>query len=324
MKKEIKTVAIMTSGGDAPGMNAAIRAVVRTLEYKGKKILGIRRGFKGLLESDIFEMQSKDVSDILQNGGTILYTARSEEFMKPEVQERGAKICEVFGIDALVVIGGNGSFKGAQALSKFGISVVGIPATIDLDINCTDYTIGFDTAVNTAMENIDKIRDTSASHERVSIVEVMGRHAGYLALWSGLICGSEEILVPEMECNTNEIIKAILQNRSKGKMHNLIVMAEGVGGAIELAKKIQDITGIATRATILGHLQRGGRPTAVDRMHATRMGVYAANLVCESTNRVVAYRDGVYVDYDIDEADKMIKRFPTDTYNDSRIISKRY
>lgn len=321
---KVRTIAVMTSGGDSPGMNAAIRATVRTALAMGKKVLGINRGFKGMLNSEIFEMESSDVSDIIQRGGTILHSARCKEFHDPEVQQRAANICKIFGIDGLVVIGGNGSFKGAQALSKYGINVVGVPGTIDLDIACSDYTIGFDTAVNTAMENIDKIRDTSASHERVSIVEVMGRETGYLALWCGIVNGAEEILVPEKEFNVNDVIKMILENRNKGKKHNLIVVAEGVGGSLELAKTIEETTGITTRATILGHLQRGGSPTAMDRMHATMMGKYAAELVSRASNRVVAYKDGKYCDFDIDEADAMPMKFLDELFQATQIVSIRH
>lgn len=321
---EVKSIAIMTSGGDSPGMNAAIRAAVRTAKFMGMKVFGIRKGFKGLLASDIYEMESKDVSDIIQRGGTILRSARCPEFHDEEVQRRAATIARVFGIDGLIVIGGNGSFLGARALSKFGINVVGIPATIDLDIPCTDYTIGFDTAVNTAMENIDKIRDTSASHERVSIIEVMGRDSGYIALWCGIISGAEDIIVPENPFEFNDIIKLILENRQRGKSHNLIINAEGVGNSLEMAKKIEEITGIPTRATILGHLQRGGSPSAKDRFHASLMGKYAVELVSRATNRVVAYKDGKYCDFDIEEANTMPYIFDNEKLNDSRVISMRH
>lgn len=325
MSKEISTIGVLTSGGDAPGMNAAIRAVVRTALARGKKVMGIRKGYNGLITGEIFEMDSKSVSDTIQRGGTILYTARCKEFLTPEGQQRGADMCKVFGIDGLVVIGGDGSFRGAEKLSNLGINTIGVPGTIDLDIGCTDYTIGFDTAVNTAMENIDRIRDTSTSHERCSVVEVMGRDAGYIALWCGIVNGAEEIIIPEKhEINENEIIKHVLENRKKGKRHNLIIIAEGVGGSIELAEKIERVTGIETRATILGHLQRGGSPTAVDRMHASMMGAYAVDLLCQGkSNRVVAFKNGQYVDFDIDEGLAMEKSFPELNYDVSRLLETR-
>lgn len=325
MKKEINTIGVLTSGGDAPGMNAVIRAVVRIGLSQGKRVLGIRKGFNGLLTGEIIEMDSKSVSDTIQKGGTILYTARCKEFLTPEGQQRGADMCRVYGIDGLVVIGGDGSFKGAEKLSNLGINTVGVPGTIDLDIGCTDYTIGFDTAVNTAMENIDRIRDTSTSHERCSVVEVMGRDAGYIALWCGIINGAEEIIVPEREeINENEIIRRVIENKKRGKRHNLIIVAEGVGGTLQLAERIEQVTGIESRATILGHLQRGGSPSAVDRMHASMMGAYAVDLLLKGkSNRVVAYKNGEYVDFDIDEALAMEKRFDEKAYEVSKYLGMR-
>jgi len=309
MEKEIKTIGVLTSGGDAPGMNAAIRAVVRTALARGKRVMGIRKGYQGLISGDIFEMDSRSVSDTVQKGGTILYTARCLEFMTEEGLQRGVDMCKIFGIDGLVVIGGDGSFKGARSLAHKGIKTIGVPGTIDLDITCTDYTIGFDTAVNTAMEAIDKIKDTSTSHERCSIVEVMGRDAGYIALWCGIINGAEYIFLPEREnIKEEELVQKILDNRKHGKRHNLIITAEGIGGSEELAQRLQAATGIETRATILGYLQRGGRPTAVDRMHASMMGAYAVDLLCDGkSNRVVAFKNNDYVDFDIDEALAMKK-----------------
>ncbi|MCT4543343.1 MAG: 6-phosphofructokinase [Vallitalea sp.] len=324
MTKQINTIAVLTSGGDAPGMNAAIRAVVRTALARGKKVFGINRGYNGLISGDIFEMNSKDVSDIIQKGGTVLRTARCKEFITPEGQKRGADMCKVFGIDGLVVIGGDGSFKGAEKLANLGINTIGVPGTIDLDIACTDYTIGFDTAVNTAMEAIDKIRDTSTSHERCSVVEVMGRDAGYIALWAGIVNGAEAVLLPEKQNITQEeLIKTIIQNRNKGKKHNLIINAEGSPeDSVKLANRIEEVTGISTRATILGHLQRGGSPTAVDRMHASMMGAYAVDLLCKGkSNRVVAFKEGKYVDYDIIEALKMQKSISEKRYELSKILS---
>lgn len=309
MAKEIKTIGVLTSGGDAPGMNAATRAVVRTALARGKKVMGIRKGYQGLINGDIFEMDSKSVSDTIQRGGTMLYTARCMEFMTQEGQQRGADMCKVFGIDGLVVIGGDGSFRGAEKLAHLGINTIGVPGTIDLDIQCTDYSIGFDTAVNTAMEAIDKIRDTSTSHERCSIVEVMGRDAGYIALWCGIVNGAEYVFLPEREnIGIDELVDKLKNNRKRGKRHNLIIVSEGVGGSAELAKTIQDRTGIVSRASILGHLQRGGTPTAVDRMHASMMGALAVDLLCQGkSNRVVAYKKGEYTHFDIDEALAMQK-----------------
>lgn len=323
MSKEIKTIGVLTSGGDAPGMNATIRSVVRTAIARGLRVMGVRKGYNGLIHGDIFEMSPRSVSDTIQRGGTILQTARCPEFMTPEGQQQGAQICKVFGIDGLIVIGGDGSFQGAEKLANLGINTIGIPGTIDLDIACTDYTIGFDTAVNTAMEAINKIRDTSTSHERCSIVEVMGRNAGFIALWCGITNGAEMVLIPEKERPTDEeIIREILQNKQRGKKHFLIITAEGVGGSQDLAVKIEKLTGIETRATILGYLQRGGSPSAVDRMHASMMGAMAVDLLCEGkSNRVIAYRGGQYVDYDINEALKMKKSIDERMYEVAKILS---
>ncbi|MBM7684386.1 6-phosphofructokinase [Defluviitalea raffinosedens] len=323
MSKEIKTIGVLTSGGDAPGMNATIRSVVRTAIARGLRVMGVRKGYNGLIHGDIFEMSPRSVSDTIQRGGTILQTARCPEFITEEGQKKGAQICKVFGIDGLIVIGGDGSFQGAEKLANLGINTIGIPGTIDLDIACTDYTIGFDTAVNTAMEAINKIRDTSTSHERCSIVEVMGRNAGYIALWCGITNGAEMVLIPEKERPSDEeIIREILQNKQRGKKHFLIIVAEGVGGSQELAVKIEKVTGIETRATILGYLQRGGSPSAVDRLHASMMGALAVDLLCEGkSNRVIAYKDGQYVDYDINEALKMTKTVDERMYEVAKILS---
>ena len=309
MAKEINTIAVLTSGGDAPGMNAATRAVVREALYKGKKVKGIQRGFAGLLNEEIFDMNASSVSDTISKGGTILQTARCLEFMDPEVQKKGAEICKKHGIDAIVVIGGDGSFRGAQKLAALGINTVGVPGTIDLDISCTDYTIGFDTAINTAMEAIDKIRDTSTSHERCTIIEVMGRHAGYIALWCGIASGAEDILIPEKyDHNEQEIINHVFENRKKGKQHHIIINAEGIGNSLEMAKRIEAATGMETRASVLGHMQRGGSPTCKDRVYATTMGAMAVDLLCEGkNNRVVAHKNGEFCDFDIDEALAMKK-----------------
>ena len=304
MAKEIKTIGVLTSGGDAPGMNAAIRAVVREAIVKGLKVKGIKRGYAGLLQEEIVDMEAKDVSDIIERGGTILQTARCMEFTTPEGQQKGAEICKKHGIDGIIVIGGDGSFKGAQKLAALGINTIGLPGTIDLDIACTEYTIGFDTAVNTAMEAIDKVRDTSTSHERCSIIEVMGRGAGYIALWCGIANGAEDILLPEKyDYDEQKLVNNIIEKRKHGKKHHIIVNAEGIGHSASMAKRIEAATGIETRATILGHMQRGGSPTAKDRVYASTMGALAVDLLCEGkTNRVVGYRHGAFVDFDIDEA----------------------
>ena len=316
MAKKVKTIGVLTSGGDAPGMNAAIRAVVRTAIHEGLKVKGIMRGYAGLLQEEIVDMDSTSVSDIIHRGGTILYTARCQEFTTKEGQEMGAEICRRHGIDGIVVIGGDGSYRGAGKLAALGINTVGVPGTIDLDIACTEYTIGFDTAVNTAMEAIDKVRDTSTSHERCSIIEVMGRRAGYIALWCGYANGAEEILLTERyDGDEQAIINRIIENRKRGKKHNIIINAEGIGHSASMARRIEAATGIETRATILGHMQRGGSPTCKDRVYASIMGAKAALLLAEGkSNRVVAYQNGQYVDVDIQEALNMKKDIPEDQY----------
>lgn len=304
MAKEINTIGVLTSGGDAPGMNAAIRAVVREAIGKGKKVKGIKRGYAGLLQEEIIDMKPRNVSDTIQRGGTILQTARCLEFTTPEGQQLGAEVCRKHGIDGMIVVGGDGSFRGAQKLASLGINTIGIPGTIDLDIACTEYTIGFDTAVNTAMEAIDKVRDTSTSHERCSIIEVMGRGAGFIALWTGIANGAEDILLPERyDYDEQKLVNHIIENRKRGKQHHIIINAEGIGHSVSMAKRIEAATGVETRATILGYMQRGGRPTARDRMMASIMGAYAVDLLCEGkSNRIVGQRDGVLIDIDIDEA----------------------
>ena len=322
MAKAVKTIGVLTSGGDAPGMNAAIRAVVRVAINKGLKVKGIMRGYAGLLEEEIVDMESTSVSDTINRGGTILYTARCKEFTTPEGQQRGADICRKHGIDGMVVIGGDGSFKGAGKLSALGINTICLPGTIDLDIACTDYTIGFDTAVNTAMEAIDKIRDTSTSHERCSIVEVMGRNAGYIALWCGIANGAEDILLPERyDGDEQALINRIIENRKRGKKHNIIINAEGIGHSSSMAKRIEAATGIETRATILGHMQRGGTPTCKDRVYASIMGARAAELLVEGkSNRLVAYRKGEFVDFDIQEALNMKKDISEEQFNIAKML----
>ncbi len=323
MAKEIKTIGVLTSGGDAPGMNAAIRAVVREAIVKGLKVKGIKRGYAGLLQEEIVDMEAKDVSDIIERGGTILQTARCAEFTTAEGQQRGAEILKKHGIDGLVVIGGDGSFKGAQKLAALGINTIGLPGTIDLDIACTEYTIGFDTAVNTAMEAIDKVRDTSTSHERCSIIEVMGRRAGYIALWCGIANGAEDILLPEKyDYDEQKLVNNIIEKRKRGKKHHIIVNAEGIGHSASMAKRIEAATGIETRATILGHMQRGGSPTAKDRVYASIMGALAVELLCDGkSNRVVGYRHGDFVDFDIDEALSMQKGISEFQYRVSKDLS---
>ena len=323
MAKEIQTIGVLTSGGDAPGMNAAIRAVVRQAISKGKKVKGIRRGYTGLIAEDIVDMEAKDVSDIIQRGGTILQTARCPEFRTEEGQKLGAEMCRKHGIEGIIVIGGDGSFRGAQKLAAQGINTIGIPGTIDLDISCTDYTIGFDTAVNTAMEAIDKIRDTASSHERCSIIEVMGRDAGYIALWCGLANGAEQVLIPEKyDFDEQKIVNNIIANRKRGKRHYIIINAEGIGDSTSLARRIEAATGMETRATILGHMQRGGSPTCKDRVYASTMGAYAVDLLCEGkSNRIVAYKDGRFVDYDVDEALAMQKHISDYQFNVGKNLS---
>ena len=323
MSKEIKTIGVLTSGGDAPGMNAAIRAVVRKAIMNGVSVKGIKKGYQGLLNEEIVDMKPSSVSDIIQRGGTILGTARCMEFMTEEGQKQGADICKKHGIDGVVVIGGDGSYRGAQALSKQGINTIGIPGTIDLDIACTDYTIGFDTAINTAMQAIDKVRDTSSSHERCSIIEVMGRNAGYIALWCGVANGAEDILLPEKyDYNEQNIINNIINNRKRGKTHHLIINAEGIGHSTSMARRIEAATGMETRATILGYMQRGGSPTCKDRFYASIMGAYAADIICQGkTNRVVAYQHGEFTDFDIDEALAMQKNIPEYHNQVSKLLS---
>ena len=322
MAKVVKTIGVLTSGGDAPGMNAAIRAVVRTAINKGMKVKGIMRGYAGLLQEEIVDMDGTSVADTIGRGGTILYTARCPEFMTEEGQKRGAEICRKHNIDGLVVICGDGSYRGAGKLSALGINTVGLPGTIDLDIACTDYTIGFDTAINTAMEAIDKVRDTSTSHERCSIIEVMGRHAGYIALWCGIANGAEDILLPERyDGNEQMLINRIIDNRKRGKRHHIIINAEGIGHSASMAKRIEAATGIETRATILGYMQRGGAPTCKDRVYASIMGAKAVELLEKGkTNRVVAYKHGEFLDFDIQEALNMKKDIPEDQYEISKLL----
>ena len=306
---KIQTIGVLTSGGDAPGMNAAVRAVVRRGLANGLSVKGIYRGYTGLLNEEIEDMTAKSVSDTIQRGGTILGTARCPEMRTEDGQERAAEICKKHGIEGLVVIGGDGSFAGAQKLANLGINCIGVPGTIDLDIACTEYTIGFDTAVNTAMEAIDKVRDTSTSHERCNIIEVMGRNAGYIAMWCGFANGAEDILIPEKyDYDEQKIINSIIDNRKLGKKHHIIINAEGIGHSEAMAKRIEAATGMETRATILGHMQRGGSPTCKDRVYASIMGSMAVDLLVEGKNkRVVAYANGEFIDFDINDALSMHK-----------------
>jgi 6-phosphofructokinase 1 len=319
----MKTIGVLTSGGDAPGMNAAIRAVVRQSLYNGVRVKGVKKGYLGLLNEEIVDMNANSVSDIIQQGGTILGTARCMEFHTLEGQQKAAEICRKHEIDGLVIIGGDGSYRGALALSAQGINVICLPGTIDLDIACTDYTIGFDTAVNTALEAIDKIRDTSSSHERISVIEVMGRNAGYIALWCGIASGAEEILLPEKyDYNDQKIIKHIMENRDHGKRHNIVINAEGIGHSTSMARRIEVATGIEARATILGYMQRGGSPTCKDRMYASIMGAMASDMICQGkTNRVMAHHGGEFIDIDIEEALQMKKDIPEYQYKISRSLS---
>ena len=321
--KGIKKIAVLTSGGDSPGMNAAIRAVTRKAIFDGLEIIGIQRGYQGLLEEDFVEFGARSVSDTIQRGGTILRTARSEEFKTEAGQKKGAEICRKHSIDAVVVIGGDGSYRGALSLSHEGIAVMGLPGTIDLDIASTDYTIGFDTAVNTALEAIDKIRDTSSSHERCSIVEVMGRNAGYIALWCGVASGAEDILLPEKyDYDEQEIINHIIESRKIGKTHHLIINAEGIGHSTSMARRIEAATGMETRATILGYMQRGGAPTCKDRYYASIMGAMAVDLLAEGkADRVIGHLNGEFLDFDIDEALAMEKKIPEYQYEIAKALS---
>lgn len=311
----MNTIGVLTSGGDAPGMNAAVRAVVRTAIAMGMKVKGIRRGYNGLIEGDIVDLDIRSVSDIIHRGGTVLYTARSPRFKTEEGIKEAIDNCKKHGIEGIVAIGGDGSYRGARDLSLRGIPCVGIPGTIDNDISSTDYTIGFDTAMNTAMEMVDKLRDTSQSHDRCSVVEVMGRRAGHLALQTGIAVGATAVLVPEVEFKIENVIEKIKATQKTGKKHFIIVVAEGVGGVEEIAKKIEEETGVESRATVLGHVQRGGNPTIRDRVMATEMGYAAVKLLNEGIgNRVIGWKNGEIVNYDIYEGLNMKKPFDEEMY----------
>lgn len=308
-EKKFKKIGILTSGGDAPGMNAAIRSIVRTGIRAGYEMLGVRRGYKGLLEGDIIPLGTRDVSEILHRGGTMLMTARSKEFTDKTGQEKAKEIMKVYEMDALIVIGGDGSFRGMHELSKLKIPVIGIPATIDNDVACTDYCIGFDTALNTALEAIDRIRDTASSHERCSVIEVMGRSSGFIALNVGMACGAEVILIPEVKNKLEkDVFKVILEGRNIGKHHYIVVVAEGVGNAAEIAKKVEEFTGIETRLTSLGYVQRGGSPSVRDRLTASLMGIKAIECIDNGkTGRIIVEQGGEIKDIDIKKAMAMKK-----------------
>ena len=312
----VRRIGVLTSGGDAPGMNPCVRAVVRTALYHGLECYGIRRGWNGLISGDIVRLDEKSVAHTINRGGTILYTARSEEFMTEAGQRKAVSTCKFLGLDSIIAIGGDGTFRGALALSKYGINVIGIPGTIDNDISCTNYCIGFDTAANTAIECIDKLRDTMQSHERCSVVEVMGRHAGYLALYVGIAVGATAVLIPERELNfEQDIVEKIRRARLSGTTHYMIVVAEGAGSAVDIAKRIHEEVGIDPRVTVLGHIQRGGSPTARDRETASRMGYRAVMSLMEGRgNRVVVTQDGRVTDMDMEEALQMVKPFPMERY----------
>ena len=319
----MKKIGVLTSGGDAPGMNAAVRAVARTALTSGMEVLGIRRGYQGLLSGDVFEMDLRSVSDIIHHGGTMLYTARSKEYNTPEGVQKAADMCRKLGIEGVVVIGGDGSFRGAQDLTRHGMPCIGIPGTIDNDISCCEHTIGYDTALNTCMEMIDKLRDTAQSHDRCSVVEVMGRRAGYLALNVGIACGATSIIVPEIPFDfEKDIIERMFATSATGKKHFIIIVAEGVGHVIEMSEKIQARTGIETRATILGHVQRGGSPSLRDRVLASEMGYHAVLLLLDGkSNRVVTIQNDHILDYDIEEALQMKKPFDFELYRMAHEIS---
>ena len=315
----MKKIAVRTSGGDAPGMNAAVRSVVRSALHEGMEVYGVIRGYNGLIHDDLIKMDLRSVSDIIHRGGTVLYTARSPEFCTEEGMQKAVDTCHRHGIEGVVVIGGDGSFRGARDLTAHGISCIGLPGTIDNDISCCEETIGYDTAINTVVEMVDKLRDTSQSHDRCSVVEVMGRRAGWLALSAGIAAGATSILVPEIDYDFVDLMK---KTASTGKHHVIIIVAEGVGHVSELAERIEAATGVEARATVLGHVQRGGSPSGRDRVLASRMGNYAVHLLQQGKeNRVVAIQNNHVCDFDITEALAMKKPFDMDLYRMSTEIS---
>lgn len=312
----VKKIGVLTSGGDAPGMNATIHAVVKSAIAKNIEVVGIYRGYSGLIKGDVRSLTAKDVTDIIQRGGTILYSARCPEMKTSEGVKKAKEVCEANDIDGLIVIGGDGSFCGASVLSDAGIPCIGLPGTIDNDISCTDYTIGYDTALNTAVQMIDRLCDTTASHDRCSVVEVMGRHAGYIALNAGISCSASYIIIPEHPCNKQDLFNRIRTAMKRGKNHFIVMVAEGIGNVTELAKEIEQITGVESRATILGHVQRGGSPTVRDRVAGARLGYHAVNLLSKGIgNRVVGLNKDVVVDFDIKDALNMTKKFPENLYH---------
>lgn len=319
----MKKIAVLTSGGDAPGMNAAIRAVVRKALQEGLEVVGVQKGYSGLINGELIPMNRNSVSDIIHRGGTVLRTARCPEFKKEEVRQHAANLLKDNGIDALVVCGGDGSFTGAKLLSKLGVKTIGLPGTIDNDLAYTDFTIGFDTALSTISDAINKLRDTSTSHDRVSVIEVMGRNCGDLALYAGIASGAEAIIVPEVDFDKDKLCDEIIQGKSRGKTHTIVVVAEGVGDSESLAKYIEEKTGAESRATILGHIQRGGTPTPMDRVLASKLGARAVDLLLEGkTSRVVGVRDNKVIDMDIDEALAMKRVFDIDLYKMAQTINK--
>ncbi len=320
---EIKKIGVLTSGGDAPGMNAALRSVVRTAVYNGLTVMGIKKGYNGLISGDIFELTARGVSDTLQRGGTILQTARSEAFKTEEGTKKAYDVAKIFGLDGIVVIGGDGSFRGAGALSELGMPTIGIPATIDNDIGCTEYCIGYDTALNTVKDAIDKIRDTAISHERSSVIEVMGRDAGYIALNVGIACGAEAVIIPEKNFSFDEdVLKPIIEGKHRGKNHYLVILAEGAGSAIPMAEEIEKRTGIKTTATVLGHLQRGGSPTTRDRVIASEMGFKAVEaLMAGKTNRLIVMQDHKITDIDLKQGLETKKELNPDLIRLCKVMS---
>ena len=322
MADRIRRIGVLTSGGDAPGMNAAVRAVVRAAIANGIECIGIRRGWQGLINADFVQLSRASVGHILSRGGTILYTARSEDFMTEEGRQKAVNTCKMLGLDGVIAIGGDGTFRGALELSRLGVPVVGVPATIDNDVGCSNYTIGFDTACNTAIECIDRLRDTMQSHERCSVVEVMGRNAGFLALYVGIAVGATAVLVPEKELDfERDVVERIRESRLAGNTHFMIVVAEGVGSAVDIARQIEEAVGISPRVTVLGHIQRGGSPNARDRETATRMGYYAATALAEGRyNCIIGTQEGSIVEIPIEEALAMKKRLQMDRYRIMEIM----
>ncbi len=310
----IRKIGVLTSGGDAPGMNAAIRAVVRTAIYNDIEVYGIKRGYNGLINGDFIKLDARSVGETLQKGGTILQTARCLEFKEPAGVQKGVEVAKANGIDGLIVIGGDGSFRGARDLSRAGLPTVAIPGTIDNDISCSEYTIGYDTCLNTVVEAVDKLRDTSSSHDRCSVVEVMGRNAGHIAVETSIACGAEVVLIPELEYDfEKDVIGVIEKGKLRGKKHYIVIVAEGIGGVVEMAKKIEQATDIETRATILGHVQRGGSPTVKDRVIASRMGAYAVELLLDGkSDRIVCMQNSKIIDVDIEEGLNMTKSISAD------------